>query len=42
MTALRVVDSDTHVDECEATWAHVPDAASRPRAGSFDDTERTT
>jgi len=37
MTALRVIDSDTHVDESEATWEHIPNEAARPRTGTFDD-----
>ena len=35
---MRVIDSDTHVDETEATWEHIPPGASvRPVAGTFDD-----
>jgi uncharacterized protein len=36
---MRVIDSDTHVDETEATWEHIPDeaAAMRPVAGTYDD-----
>ena len=39
MTTTGVIDSDTHVDETDATWDHVPadEADIRPQQGSFDD-----
>ena len=38
-TTTGVIDSDTHVDETDATWDHLAadEATSRPQQGSFDD-----